>query len=467
MVVRIEQSFLEKLKERYDLVEVVREHVSDLRQGGGGEWVGKCPLHDDKTASCTVNRLRFHCFGCHAHLDIFGWVQRMSGLTFPQAVKSLSNGAVPLVRGEDIKPRSIPTHSPYDAVAVERIVDVNEAAYGYFLDSTSLMDDDAKAYYYKRFGIIGAVIGVGYAPDVKNGLINYIKADPEHLREAGLASQSNDGSWYDRLRDRIVIPLRSPGGHIVGFLGRIIPRLKNEKLPKYVNPPTSWAFSKSRFLFNVKKKRKAVIVTEGALDAITTGHLNPSVDVVATLGCKLSSQQFDLLRHYYEQIFMMYDGDNAGREGILQALEMSRQEECDMRVIILPDGQDPDSFGDLGLPLKSLPIVRAGDFCSEDIVLGVTVDKKIKYDRGILDELSKPYRLDNMRNGWAHYNVVDWVMQAYPQYAAEIKEATLEMVRDTDVKPDGTHCFKVERVKAFLRAWMKPSREVRKLHGKD
>lgn len=463
---KISQHYLEQLKGRFDLAEVVGKLVPGLRSVGGGDYQGKCPFHDEDTGSFRVNKLRYHCFGCHAHGDIFSWTQKTTGRTFPQAVQFLGQGNAPEPQGEAIPRREAPNHSPYESGAVMAILEANAMAQAYFLGAD--MDQCANDYLFSRFtGDDMDRWGVGYGPNARDWLSSHLamnEVDPDLACKAGLIAQSPDGSWYDRLRDRAIIPLRDRSGYIRGFTGRIIPRPDNGKLPKYSNSPTTWAFQKKRYLFGLEQfdpTLKYAIVVEGPMDVISmyrAGHKN----VLAAMGSELSDEQLSILETLTPRIFVMMDGDAPGLEATFRASRNAMTSSSQMFHILLSDDVDPDIWASLNLPLRSLPIIKATDFYQPNLVLR---EMKKEYDRSLLDKLIEPYVMDNIRSGYPHYNVVDWVMAAYPQYAQEIKEKTLGMVTTAKPNPDtGVYTLTEVAIKEFIKAWMKPSRDVRKVN---
>lgn len=471
MTKNISQDYLIGLKERFDLVKVISESAN-LNPVGNGEFKGKCPFHDEDSASFTVNKDRYHCFGCHVHGDLFDWVMKTSGKTFSQAVKQLAQEGPPLPQGEAQKKRTIPNHTPYDSVAIARIIQLNAKALEFYR-SEVFQDDIAHNYATERFSENAwNVYDIGYAPAERSALLDYMQregVEPQELFTAGLVAQASDGSFYDRLRDRLTIPLKNAKGDILGFVGRLIPRKGNDKLPKYVNPTTTHAFEKRRFIFGLDQfepKLKYIIVVEGPVDAITlTDH--GIKNVVSIMGCNLSRFQSDILNNLCPRVFMLLDGDRPGLEGTVKASEFSLDAKYLMFHVLLTDDLDPDTWirkldPPLPSPLKSLPIITSSSFLQQKIVI---TNMKKEYDRSLLDQLSRPYVLDNIKNGWPHYNVVDWVMAAYPEYSRAIKEATLRMIKNTVELPNGKLGLKEENVKEFIKQWVKPSREVRLKHA--
>jgi DNA primase len=453
---RLDRDFLENLKNQYDLVGVVRDHIPALKHIGNGEHVARCPFHDETTASFRVNKQRFHCFGCHKHGDIFKWTEWLTGATFPQAVKSLTRGELPRGPGEAVPRREIPNHTPYDSEAVAAILDSNNNAQFHFMHQD--LDHVAGPYYALRFANCESW-GIGYASGLE-------PLGGEFNVKAGLMAQKPDGSYYHRLRDRITIPLKSRTGHILGFVGRIIPRPDNGKLPKYVNPPTTWAFEKRRYLFGLDRLDPQLgyaIVVEGPVDCIKM-HEAGFKNVVSSMGTAFSKQQADILAHYVNRIFILYDGDLPGLEAAAGIARRMHEIDAQVMTILLTNGLDPDSWLESGAPrrLAHLPILKASNYFTNNVMIS---GMATEYDREQLDRLIAPLVQDNIAKGWPHYNVVDWVMAAYPQFAQEIKESMLKMLSEVD-EVGGKKMMREANIRAFIKAWMKPSREVRKAHEK-
>jgi len=274
---------------------------------------------------------------------------------------------------------------------------------------------------------------------------------------------------YDCETNRMTIPLWSHNGkYLLGFAKRKIPGADNVDLPKYLNPRNT-AFVRKRYLFNlnfVPKSAREVIVVEGLLDAVSmqwAGFPN----VVATMGTSVTSEQLALLDEFRTVTFL-FDGDLPGLNATARLALPTSSLKAHYQTIMLSDKVDPDTLcQSLGYDtariveqLKRLPRCTLSRFRANKLDIGAMTT----FDRSLLDKLAQQYVDANTKEGWPQYNVVDWVIQAYPIYGPAIKKALLEMKADCNCLPNGTSSFKEERVKAFLREWIKPCRDVRRAH---
>lgn len=466
MARKYDAEFILNLKAQYVLSDVVRETHTNLRNAGGGEWVGQCPFHDEDTASFRVNDERYHCFGCGAHGDIVSWVQINRGLSFAQTIQALTKHDIPDagLKIERKKPKV--NVSVYEADEVALAIDINQLAHDFFIGN------DKPPYIDERG--LSECLELGYASVDSNEMLNYLEPEftrnPKDLMDIGLTIQDSRGNYFPRLRDRITIPLRNPAGHILGFAGRIVPRPENESLPKYINPPNTHAFNKRNYLygwhtFKGKPPYDYAILVEGYFDVLSL-HANGINNVLAIMGTSIAKGQINYLEATVKRVFTMFDGDMPGLEATFNASKVLIESKFDVQHILLTDGADPDSLCQeykkkIRDKIKEFPRIKLTDFYGDKLVTKLL---KPEYDRSQLDELIRPYVLDNIKQGLPHYNVVDWVMQAYPQYREEIKETALKMINDVERQPDGKLKLKEVNIKAFIKAWIKPCRYVRKKH---
>lgn len=475
MAKRMDSDFILALKREYDLAQVVRADFPDLRDAGGGEWVGKCPLHKDDTPSFRVNKTRYHCFGCSAHGDIISWTILTKGLTFPQAVAALSTHTLPTTTS--IKAvREVKNYSDHNAPAILQILRINDDAQEFFVNAEPLADGKAIDYITARIGPgLMASHGIGYAPLDSSHFLTFMAAKgwtDQDLLSSALAAQDSLGRLYARYRDRITIPLYDNAGGIRGFAGRIVPRPETEHLPKYINPPTTHAFNKKRYLYGWQsclvngQKRGQVLLVEGYLDAIAL-H-TAGIPTMCIMGTSLSSEQACILEHYFNKVVLLMDGDLPGLEAIPGIFKVLFDKAVDTFACILSDEKDPDEFA-YEAPIASLKerILALPRIKLMNLYQGAIVTKEItkQYDRTEFDALLKPYVDDNIKNGWAHYNVVDWACGAYPQYAADIRAALRQMVTNSQCDDRGLYKFRKDDIRAFVKAWMKPCRDVRLKHA--
>ena len=455
------------MKASYNLAEVVQE-THPLRFAAGSEYVGTCPFHDEKTPSFRVNKQRFKCFGCGVHGDIISWITRTRGLSFQQAIGSLLKRDVSGGNVYPVGPKKEKSSSDYDAQGTKEILDINNAALAGFI-RLSKPDKIAKQYMKSRFTQeqIDRFNITYYGESLE--IISWLGKDKNdaELLISGLVGQDSLGRLYPRLRDRVIFPLVTKNCNVAGFAGRIVPRKKNEDYPKYVNPPLTKAYNKSNYLYGwptFDPTSKTAFLVEGYMDVLALDKCGIK-NVFAVGGTTIAQGQINTLETYFKTVYVMFDGDMPGLTAAAKSVDRLFSASFDTKYILLTDNHDPDSLskdGDKKI-FNTYPIVKITDFMNDKIT---TKALKETYDRSTLDSMASKFVLDNIKQGFPHYNVVDWVMQAYPQYAKEIKETTLKMVKDVD-SVDGKLKLKKENVAEFLRAWIKPCREVRKKHNEE
>ena len=344
MAGRFPQAWLDELRERADIVQVVSRYVQ-LTPKGGRYW-GLCPFHGEKTASFSVNpqRQMYYCFGCHAGGSAINFVMEMEHAEFKDAVKLLAEQVhmeLPEMIGgrEDEASRSLK----------ERICEANRQCARFFHSQLWLKENaQVLSYLYDR-GLDDATIrifGLGSTPNRSDGATAYLRTQgftDDELVSAGI-SVRRDGRVYDMFRQRAIFPIIDAKGRVLGFGGRALGDVK----PKYLNTGDTPVFNKRLGVFaaNLLKKQrnlKRVILVEGYMDVIALTQAGVP-GVCATLGTALTIEQARLLKRYAPEIWVSYDGDTAGQNAILRALEIFEQEEIRSRVLVFPAGMDPDEY---------------------------------------------------------------------------------------------------------------------------
>jgi DNA primase len=338
-------AFLDELRSRVGLVGVVQRRVK--LQKAGREWKGCCPFHNEKTPSFYVNEDKqfYHCFGCGAHGDVIRFVVEQEGLRFPDAVRSLAAEARLEVPEEtpEARERERMQAGLHDVMA--------EAARWFGAQLAGLSGANARRYVGER-GLSPETVerfGIGFAPD-GNKLKSALKAHGEDkLLECGLIGRAEDrDESYDRFRGRLMFPIRDPRGRVVGFGGRAL----GDGQPKYLNSPDTPLFDKGRLLYNldqagpVARKSARLFVVEGYLDVIALSQAGIA-EAVAPLGTALTEQQLQLLWRIVPEPILCFDGDKAGLaaagRAARRALPLLRPG-CSLRILTLPQGQDPDDI---------------------------------------------------------------------------------------------------------------------------
>lgn len=341
-----EEELIEQIRNANDIVSVISEHVT-LKKKGKTYW-GCCPFHNEKTPSFSVNEERglFHCFGCKAGGNVFSFVQKYENLTFPEAVEKLAKRANITIPEEERDPKAIAREKHK-----ERMYEINDLAAVFFhncLTKTN-MGKGALSYLLKRGLTMENIhhFRLGYAPDNWSKLYDAFKKrgyTDQELVEAGLIRKGKK-SYYDYFRNRVMFPIADGRGRVVGFGGRVM----DDSTPKYLNSSETKMFDKGHLLFAFDKAHRRirelgqVILMEGYMDVITA-HCNQITNVVASLGTALTTHQIHLLQRQAKDVVLAYDMDNAGRMAVKRAIDLLRPFDFTVRVMVLPDGKDPDEF---------------------------------------------------------------------------------------------------------------------------
>ncbi|MFC1558059.1 DNA primase [candidate division KSB1 bacterium] len=341
----IPEEKIEEIRELVDIVDFITGYVELKKKGRN--YFGLCPFHMEKTPSFSVNLEKqiFHCFGCGEGGNVFSFVMNIEKLTFPEAIEFLADKFRIPIKKEGKK----------SGVKKENLYSVNERAAQWF--HNNLISDKAakKAReYLERRGIIGNIIDIftiGYAPDKWDGLLRHFGNDTNTvklLERSGLVIPRNKKEGhYDRFRNRIMFPIRNEFGKVVGFGGRKLD--ENEPGGKYVNSPETEIYNKSKILYglyesknSIKEKEYAVIV-EGNIDLISL-HMEGISNVVAPLGTSLTNDQARSLSRFASKVVIIFDADEAGLKATVRAAEILVDHNMDMEIVIMPKGEDPDSY---------------------------------------------------------------------------------------------------------------------------
>ncbi|NJN65837.1 MAG: DNA primase [Chloroflexaceae bacterium] len=363
---------IDEIKTRLDIVEVIGEHVA-LRKAGRA-YLGFCPFHSNtRTPAFTVypDTQSFYCFGCHAAGSVFDFVMRMQGLAFREALQELARRAGVVLQERGTEEQAQDQHRT-------RLLEINQAAARYFhyLLLQHQRGQPGRDYVERRDIATPMVelFQLGYSLETWDNLLRYLTERkgfaPEEIAEAGLAVRREQGGWYDRFRGRLMFPIHTLKGELVGFGGRAL----DQTLPKYLNTPQTLLFEKSQVLYGLHQARDAIrgadaaVVVEGYIDVITA-HQHGFPNVVAPLGTALTAGHVALLKRLSRHVSLALDADAAGQRATLRGIQtlQSAQEpgegeepgddvrpvvtaqglvrwERDMtlRIIKLPAGRDPD-----------------------------------------------------------------------------------------------------------------------------
>jgi len=342
---RLSDAWLEELRSRVSLEEVVSEYVP-LKQKGRRFW-GCCPFHNEKTPSFSVDSeaQMYYCFGCHKGGTVINFVMDMERMEFMDAVRLLADRA----HMELPERSSQPGQAPADRDERERMYEANRAAARYYHDLL-WTDEGAEAlnYLYGR-GLNDSDIrrfGLGASPKGWDGLLSHLEAqgfEAALLDKAGLAVR-RDNRRFDMFRGRVMFPIINAQGRVLGFGGRAM----GDAQPKYLNTAETPIFNKRLNLYglNFAKKERSVghlVLVEGYMDTVSL-RKHGVQGVVATLGTALTEEQARLMKRYAPQVWISYDGDAAGQKAALRALDILDAQDIPARVIDYPEGMDPDDF---------------------------------------------------------------------------------------------------------------------------
>jgi len=346
--VRYPQTFLDDLRRQADIVRVIQDYVSLKKKGAN--WMACCPFHQEKTPSFSVNPAKdiFYCFGCAKGGSVFTFVMEMERVSFPESVRIVAEKVgVPLPQMQD--------DGKFEARRkdADEIVELNSWALEWW-EQQYEQSPEARAAreYVEGRGITDETrktFRLGFAPDSWDALSSHLKkkgATPAQIERSGLVVKKDAGGFYDRFRGRLVFPVLDAQGRPVAFGARVLP---GGGEPKYLNSPETAAYTKGRHLYGLHqnreemRRRKFVILVEGYLDVIVP-HQFGVRNCVASLGTSLTGEQARLLGRFARRVVVNYDGDRAGVSAAKRAIEVLLPEDFEVKVLVLPDGQDPDEF---------------------------------------------------------------------------------------------------------------------------
>ncbi len=349
----IDRATVDRILEAANIVEVVGEFVS-LRKAGVN-YKGLCPFHDDTTPSFMVSPAKniCHCFACGKGGTPVGFIMEHEQMTYPEALRWLARKYNIEIRERELSAEEKQQESDRESMFI-----VNEWAKNYFHDILK-NDIDGRAIgmqYFRSRGIRDDIIEkfqLGYAPQSRSALSTAAKKagyQEEFLLKTGLCyRRENDGSLVDRYAGRVIFPWFTMSGKVVAFGGRLLDSRTKGVQQKYVNSPDSDIYHKEQQLYGLYQAKKqiakddCVYMVEGYTDVIAM-HQCGIENVVANSGTALSSYQIKILRRFTQNIVLLYDGDEAGIHAALRGTDMLLAEGMNVKVLVLPDGDDPDSF---------------------------------------------------------------------------------------------------------------------------
>jgi len=334
-----------------DIIAVVSDYVA-LNKKSGNNFFGLCPFHPEKSPSFSVNTNKqiFYCFGCHAGGDVFTFIQRQEGVSYPEAIRLLAKRAGIVIPEADAEDATV-------AKEKDALFFVNKMAAEFFQQMLfETMGRPAREYMHKRGFNDQALqtFGIGYAPSAWEKLTQLAREKSVNLDVMALAglvnprdSEKGKAGFYDRFRHRVMFPIYNLSGSVVAFGGRRL--IDDEDSPKYMNSPETPIYHKGAVLYGLYQGREAVkktdrvIVVEGYLDLMRM-HLCGFQHAVATSGTALTEQQARLILRYTKNVTLLFDSDAAGQNATLRGADVLVENGLTVAVATLSAGDDPDSF---------------------------------------------------------------------------------------------------------------------------
>ncbi len=360
------QSAKEEIKRSANIVELIEQYVQ-LKKAGQN-YLGLCPFHSEKDPSFTVSpsKQMFHCFGCRKGGDIFEFWMEYHKVTFPQAMRDLAERYHITLPERELTPSQRRKKE-----LKESLFEINGIAADYFYHILQKTERGlpGRAYLEKR-SLDKSVIDefrIGYAPADWDDLTRFMmkkKVDMDKAVQAGLIIPKKGKGYYDRFRGRVIFPIYTLRKQVAGFGGRVL----DESLPKYLNTPETPVFHKGEMLYGLNLSYRAIresgraVIVEGYTDVLALKRHGFN-EIVATLGTALTKEHIRKLKGYAREAVVVFDADAAGKGAAIRSLPLFQNEGLSSKVMVLPEGEDPDSFisrkgldGFLDCLAKSVPI---------------------------------------------------------------------------------------------------------------
>lgn len=345
----IDQATIQKIFDAADIYEVVSDFVSLKKRGVN--YVGCCPFHNEKTGSFTVSPAKgiYKCFGCGKGGNAVNFIMEHEQLSYVEALQWLAAKYNIIIEEKELS-----EHEKQEKSERESMLIVTNYAEEFFVDQLWHTDEGKSVGlgYFRRRGLDDQTIekfGLGYCPEAWDGLTKAAQTKgykKEFLVKTGLTIESERG-LFDRFRARVMFPIRDLAGKIIAFGGRIM--TNDKKSAKYLNSPESEIYHKSRTLYGIYFAKKSIVqhnrcyLVEGYLDVISF-HQKGIENTVASSGTSLTIEQIRLIRRLTPNVTIIYDGDAAGIKASVRGIDLVLEEGLNVRVVSLPDGEDPDSY---------------------------------------------------------------------------------------------------------------------------
>ncbi len=339
---KFDSSLIDRIRASVNLVDLVSGYVRLRKQGQN--YVALCPFHQEKTPSFSVSETKqiYKCFGCGAGGDVFGFIQQVEHLSFPESVEFLARRCGIRLAEQSAKP------ADDSARLRSRLLEVMQTAERFF--RLALEEDREANEYLSERGIGPETVehfGLGYAPGGgrMQGHLESRGFSPDEQEQAGLLVRNEQGERYEKFRRRIMFPIRSLSGQTIAFGGRIL----CDGRPKYLNSPETPLYHKAMHLYGLHSAREAIrrqgfaVVVEGYFDCVVP-HQFGIRNVVASLGTALTEAQVRLLGRFTRRVVVNFDPDTAGMAAALRSIDLFLAGGFQVNVLTLPGGEDPDSY---------------------------------------------------------------------------------------------------------------------------
>ncbi len=345
----ISQTSIQQILSRIDIVEIVGSFIKLKKRGTN--YLGLCPFHNEKTPSFTVSPAKeiYKCFGCGRSGNSISFLMEAEKYSYVEALRWLAAKYNVEIEETETSPEFKQQQLVADSLYI-----INNFAQKYFTDALLNTEEgqDIALSYLKERGFREEIIKkfqLGYNPETRDGFTKAALAaqySQEYLLKTGLVNE-RDGNVYDNYRGRIIFPIHNSSGKVLGFGARIIK--KNDKAPKYINSPENEIYVKSKILYGSYFARQAIdkadecLLVEGYTDVVSL-HQAGVENVVASGGTSLTPDQLRLIKKYTNNLTIIYDGDSAGIKAALRGLDLALEESLNVKLVLIPDGEDPDSY---------------------------------------------------------------------------------------------------------------------------
>ncbi|MBK8520176.1 MAG: DNA primase [Chitinophagaceae bacterium] len=345
----ISQESIQQIQSRIDIVEIVGSFIKLKKRGAN--YLGLCPFHNEKTPSFTVSPSKeiYKCFGCGRSGNSISFLMEAEKYSYVEALRWLAAKYNVEIEESETSPEFKQQQQVADSLYI-----INNFAQKYFTDALMNSEEgqDIALSYLKERGFREEIISkfqLGYNSEARDGFTKAALASQyslEYLQKTGLVNV-REGNAYDNYRGRIIFPIHNQSGKVLGFGARIIK--KNDKAPKYINTPENEIYVKSKILYGSYFARQAIdkadecLLVEGYTDVVSL-HQAGVENVVASGGTSLTPDQLRLIKKYTNNLTIIYDGDGAGIKAALRGLDLALEESLNVKLVLIPDGEDPDSY---------------------------------------------------------------------------------------------------------------------------